>query len=143
MPQGWLFMMFIILMETYIMNRVLGKKGKEMRVFVSALAANGVSGIVGIAASLLLNGGWWLVVWFPWVSSHEVNVREPRALIGLVAYYLVAMVLSVLIEWRLNHAILKKIFPARKILKATLWANGASYALGAILITLLCTLLSA
>lgn len=131
-------MMLIILLETFIMNWVLGKKWIEMSVFVSALAANGVSGIVGIIISMLLNGGWWLVVWFPWVTSHEVDVHEHKALISLIIYYLAAMVISVLIEWGINHVILRKKYPARKIFKATLCANAASYAIGAILLTILC-----
>ncbi|MBR6490515.1 MAG: hypothetical protein IKT03_08285 [Muribaculaceae bacterium] len=138
MPQGWLFMMLIILLEAFVMNWVLGKKRIEMSVFVSALAANGVSGILGIIISMILNGGWWLVVWFPWVTSYEVDVHEPKALTGLIIYYVAALVLSVLIEWGINHAILRKRHPARKILKATLYANAASYALGTILLALLC-----
>ena len=139
LPQGWVFMMLIILLETCIMSKALTKKWIEMRVFVSALVSNGVSGIFGIVISMILNGGWWLVVWFPWVTSHEVNVYEPRALMGLIIYYVAAMVLSVLIEWGINHVILRRQkHPARKIFKATFLANAASYTLGAILITLLC-----
>lgn len=131
-------MILIILLEACIMSRVLEKKWLKARVFVSALVANGVSGILGIVISMMLNGGWWLVVWFPWVSSHEVDVYKPKALFGLIVYYVAAMVLSVLIEWALNHIILRKNYPAREILKSTLCANAASYALGAVIITLLC-----
>ena len=140
MPQGWLFMLLIILLEACIMSRVLLKKWLESGVFVSALVANAVSGIVGIVISMLLNGGWWLVVWFPWVTSNEVNIREPHALLGLLAYYVVALVLSVLIEWCINHFMLRKTYSAREILKSTLLANAVSYTLGAVLITILCLL---
>ena len=140
MPQGWVFMLLVILLEACIMSRVLLKKWLESGVFVSALVANGVSGIVGIVISMLLNGGWWLVVWFPWVSSHEVNVHKLSAVLDLLAYYVVALVLSVLIEWGLNHLMLRKTHPAREILKATLLANAVSYSLGAVLIAILCLL---
>ena len=140
MPQGWLFMLLIILLEACVMSRVLLKKWLESGVFVSALVANAVSGIVGFVISMILTGGWWLVIWFPWVSSHEVNVHNPKAILGLVIYYFVALILSVLIEWGLNHLILRKKFTKRKILMATLLANATSYALGAVLITLLCIL---
>jgi hypothetical protein len=138
MPQGWVFMLLIILLEACIMSRVLLKKWLENGVFVSALVANGVSGIVGIVISMLLTGGWWLVVWFPWVSSNEVNVHKLSAVLGLLACYVVAMVLSVLIEWGVNHLMLRKTYSAREILKATLLANAVSYSLGAVLIAILC-----
>lgn len=138
MPQGWVFMLLIILLEACVMSRVLLKQWLSNDIFTSTLASNLASGIVGIVISMILTGGWWLVVWFPWVSSHEVDIHNSMALLGLIAYYVVAMVLSVLIEWGLNHVILRKKYLARSILNATLWANAASYALGAVLITILC-----
>jgi hypothetical protein len=138
MPQGWVFMLLIILLEACVMSRVLLKQWLSNDIFTSTLASNLASGIVGIVISMILTGGWWLVVWFPWVSSHEVDIHNSMALLGLIAYYVVAMALSVLIEWGLNHVILRKKYLARSILNATLWANAASYALGAVLITILC-----
>ena len=138
MPQGWLFMLLIILLESCVMSRVLLKQWLNDGIFTSALASNLASGIAGFVISMILTGGWWLVIWFPWVSSNEVNVHNPKAILGLVIYYFVALVLSVFIEWGLNHLILKKKFTARNILRATLLANAASYLLGAVLITILC-----
>ena len=138
LPMGWLFMAFIILGEAFLMSRCLVGKGFDKRIYLSATVANVVSGAVGIAASLALNGGWWLVVWFPWVSSHEVDVHYPQAVFALVVYYLVALILSVLIEILLNHLMLWKRFPFGKTFRATMIANAASYALGAVLIVLLC-----
>lgn len=138
LPMGWLFMAFIILGEAFLMSRHLVGKGFNKRIYLSATVANVVSGAVGIAASMALNGGWWLVVWFPWVSSHEVNIYYPQAALALVVYYVVALILSVLIELLVNHLMLRKRYPFRKTMRATLVANAASYALGAVLIVLLC-----
>ena len=138
LPMGWLFMAFIILGEAFLMSRSLVGKGFDKRIYLSATVANVVSGAVGIAASLALNGGWWLVVWFPWVSSHEVDIRSAQGAWALVVYYLVALVLSVLIELLMNHLMLRKRYPFRQTSRATLVANAASYALGAVLIVLLC-----
>ncbi len=138
LPMGWLFMAFIILGEAFLMSRHLVGKGFDKRIYLSATVANVVSGAIGIAASMALNGGWWLVVWFPWVSSHEVNIYYPQAALALVVYYVVALILSVLIELLVNHLMLRKRYPFRKIMRATLVANAASYALGAVLIVLLC-----
>ena len=86
LPEGWLFMAFVITMEAFIMSFFLSRKKFEKRISIAATTSNIISGIIGIMASLLLNGGWWLVVWFPWVSSHEVNVHNSTELTGLLIY---------------------------------------------------------
>ena len=69
-----------------------------------------ISGITGIILTLILNGGWWLVVWFPWVGSHEIDLSVPNALWGLSLFYLAAFVLSVLIEVTVNWLNLKRTY---------------------------------
>ena len=135
---GWLFMAFVIVIEAFIMSKYFTGEAFSKRVYLSSLISNAISGIIGIIASLSLTGGWWLVVWFPWVSSHEVDIRDSQELLALVIYYFVAMILSVLIELLSNHLYLRKEYPFSKILSATLRANTFSYILGAILIILLC-----
>lgn len=126
-PLGWLFMALIIILESWIASRYLAGKKLDGTITRSFLAGNIISGIVGIAASMLATGGWWLVVWFPWVTDHEV---KPDALPGFIVYYLVAFVLSVLIEWGVNQAVLHKKYKSGPIFKATLLANIASYIFG-------------
>ena len=138
LPMGWLFMAFIILGEGFLMTRYLTGLKFNKRIYGAAAVSNLVSGAVGIITTLILNGGWWLVVWFPWVSSHEVDVRDSQGLLALVIYYVVALVLSVLIELLVNHLFLRKQFIFKKTLRATLIANAFSYVLGAILIAILC-----
>ncbi len=87
---------------------------------------------------MALNGGWWLVVWFTWVSSHEVDIHSRQEALALVIYYIVALILSVLIELFVNWLMLRKQYPPKRILRATLIANAFSYSLGAVLIILLC-----
>lgn len=137
LPQGWLFMLLVIVIEAIAMSQFLTKKTFKLSIFGAALLSNIVSGAVGIIASLMLNGGWWLVVWFPWVSSHEVDGSSPQALLLLVVYYLVALIISMLIEGLLNTLLLKRLYGKTKTLKATLIANAITYALGAVLIGLL------
>jgi len=120
------------------MSFFLSRKKFEKRISIAATTSNIINGIIGIMASLLLNGGWWLVVWFPWVSSHEVNVHNTTELTGLLIYYVVAMILSVLIEMLINHLILRTRYSFKSTLKATLIANASSYVLGAILIAYFC-----
>ena len=138
LPMGWLFMAFVILCEAFLMSRYLIGKPLNKKIYLSATLANVVSGAVGIITSLALNGGWWLVVWFPWVSKHEVDIHNPQALRALILFYAAALILSVLIELLMNHLMLRKRYPFRKTLHATLIANAFSYVLGAVLIVLLC-----
>lgn len=137
LPMGWLFMAFIIFCEAFLMSKYLIDKRYNKRIYLSAAASNVISGAVGIVTTMAINGGWWLVVWFPWVSSNEVNIGNPRQLLSLVAYYLTALVLSVLIELVVNFMILRRRYRSRRILIATLRANAFSYILGALLIIIL------
>lgn len=138
LPMGWLFMAIVILGEAYLMCKYLIRKKFDKKVYISAAVSNIVSGATGILTSLKLNGGWWLVVWFPWVSSHEVDIRDPRQLWFLIMYYIVALMLSILIEVLVNYLFLRKQYNFKTTLKATLIANAFSYALGAIIIIVLC-----
>ena len=138
LPMGWLFMAFVMLGEGFLMSWRLIRKKFNKRIYLTAALSNIVSGAVGIITSLALNGGWWLVVWFPWVSKHEVDIRDPQSLRTLVLFYAAALILSVLIELLVNHLMLQKQYPFKKTLHATLIANAFSYILGAVLIALLC-----
>ena len=137
-PVGWLFMALVILGEGFLMSWDLTGKKFEKKTYQTAALSNIVSGAVGIITTLELNGGWWLVVWFPWVSKHEVDIHDPQDLRALVLFYVAALILSVLIELLINHLMLQKRYPFRKTLRATLIANAFSYVLGAVLIVLLC-----
>ena len=138
LPMGWLFMAFIILGEAFLMSRYLVRKKFDKKIYLSATVSNIVSGALGIMTTMALNGGWWLVVWFPWVSSHEVDIHSRQEALALALYYLVALILSVLIELLANHLLLRKQYSFKKTLQATLIANAFSYILGAVLIILLC-----
>ncbi len=138
LPMGWLFMAFIILGEAFLMSRYLVRKKFDKKIYLSATVSNIVSGAIGIITTMALNGGWWLVVWFPWVSSHEVDIHSRQEALALVIYYIVALILSVLIELFVNWLMLRKQYPPKRILRATLIANAFSYILGAVLIILLC-----
>jgi hypothetical protein len=138
LPMGWLFMAFVILGEAFLMSRDLIGKKFNQKIYLTAAVSNIISGAVGIITTMALNGGWWLVVWFPWVSKHEVDIHDSQELLGLIVFYAAALILSVLIELLVNHLMLQKRYPFKKTLHATLIANGFSYILGAVLIGLLC-----
>jgi hypothetical protein len=134
MPQGWMIMILIMMLESIITSELLCKRILEGRITATVVLANIISGLFGIIITLILNGGWWLVVWFPWVSSHEIDFSLPNLLTGFIIYYIVAFVLSVVIELLINYSMLGKIYPAKKIFRTTLLANLASYLFGSIII---------
>jgi len=80
LPQGWLFMAFVILIVCVIMTKILKKNWFDKRIYGIAALTNVISGIVGIVISMILNGGWYLVVWFPRVSSNEINLSNRESL---------------------------------------------------------------
>jgi branched-subunit amino acid transport protein len=93
--------------------------------------ANLVSGAVGFCLSLLHNSGWWVVVWFPWVSRNEVGI--PSQLNKFLAYYVAAFLLSILIEGVVEQIMLRSRYSGWKVWKASLLANFVSYLLASVL----------
>ena len=134
LPSGWLFMAIVILGEAYIMSKYLIKQKYDKKIYLTSAISNGISGIIGIISSIELTGGWWLVVWLPWVCRHEVNVRDPEELRALALYYACAFGLTIIIELLVNCLMLRKQYSFKKNLIATLMANGCSYAFGTLLL---------
>ncbi|MEQ3662418.1 MAG: hypothetical protein ABNG96_06990 [Flavobacterium sp.] len=134
LPQGWIFMAFVILIECLSISKMLSNKWKNWKLYKTVTLSNLISGIIGIIVSMILNGGWWLVVWFPWVSNHEIDAKNPESLKSLMIFYLVAFILSVLIETLINYLILKKDYNSKKIISSTLIVNIISYVVGTIVL---------
>lgn len=134
LPQGWLFMAFVILMECIIMSRMLHGRWLNKKTYAVTSLSNIISGATGIITTLILNGGWFLVVWFPWVSSNEIDLSKHEYLKGLIIFYIVAFILSVIIECIINGLILHKNFETKQIIKATLIANTVSYIIGSLVL---------
>ncbi len=134
LPQGWLFMAFIIICECLLISKLLTAKWTNKRIFWTVTGSNVTSGLVGMITSILLNGGWCLVVWFPWVSSHEINVKNEDSLGALIIYYLIAFVISIIIEIIINLKFLKKHYLNDKIIWATILANVTTYLIGTLIL---------
>ena len=130
LPQGWIFMVSIILLECIGLSYLLTKKWKDGKIYKTIIISNLISGIVGIIGSMILNGGWWLVVWFPWVSNNEVRGTEGFKWLAIL--YAIAFVLTILIEGLVNYLMLKKTYSKPQILRMTLIVNIMSYALGSL-----------
>jgi hypothetical protein len=124
MPQGWIIIAVVLIFESLMMSRFLEKKLFDKKIVLSTALANIISGIVGFFLSIYQNGGWWLVFWFPWVSQHEVQKNQ---LSFFAIYFIIAFILSVLIESIINYLFLRRKYNTRKVIWATLIANLCSY----------------
>ena len=129
LPQGWLFMAAIILIECLALSYLFTKSWRHSLVCKSVILANVISGIIGIITSLAINGGWWLVVWFPWVSANEVGGGNAMQWLGLL--YFGAFIVSVIIETLVNYLMLRKAFE-KSIFKNTFLVNLLSYLVGSL-----------
>lgn len=127
-------MAIIIIIECLVMSKLLVLKWYNKRIYITAVVTNVVSGAVGIGLSLLHNGGWWLVVWFPWVSNYEANLSIPHVRRDFIIVYLIAFILTLLIEGLINTLILKKDFDRKTVLKTTLLTNILTYIIGSVII---------
>ena len=132
MPLGWLFMAFITILECLTMTRLLLPVWRNKRIYGFTVLTNVVSGLFGIVASMILNGGWYLVVWLPWVSKHEVNIKDKEDLNAMLIYYAAAFVLTLLIETIINVFALHKQYAIGKIIRATIITNVISYLIGSL-----------
>jgi len=133
MPLGWLFMAFVILIECVILTKILKHQWFNKRIYGAATLTNIISGVIGIVISIMLNGGWWLVVWFPWVSSHEVYAKT-EDIKWLAIYYVCAFIMTIIIESLTNWLFLKKYYKKKQILIASVIANIVSYAVGTLVL---------
>lgn len=134
MPQGWLFMAFVIIVECLALTRWLLPVWYNKRVYGVTVLTNIISGLTGIVISVALNGGWFLVVWFPWVSKNEIDLKSKGALPALMIFYLLCFILTLIIEIITNILFLKSTYTKRKIFQATLVANVISYAIGTLVL---------
>lgn len=130
LPMGWFFMACLLAIEIVVMSQILDRKYFNSKIAFTALVSNVVSGIVGVYTSTALNAGRLFTVWFPWVSSREVNLENDEELFSFVIYFAAAFVATVIIELIVNSIFLKKRYEFRPVMRATIIANVVSFLLG-------------
>jgi hypothetical protein len=117
-PLGWGLMLLVVCLEGFLLSRTLpASPGRSY--FYTSLAANGVSGVFGFVASMILNGGWWLVVWVPWVTAYEASREQWKY---LAIYMAAAYASSVLLESLVVRMLLRQV-KFRRILAAQAFTN--------------------
>jgi hypothetical protein len=128
MPLGWAFMTAIVLLEISMISRLLGSSWWKKDFIWPVIVANAVSGAIGFAVTLFVNGGWWLVVWMPLVSSKEVDLAKQFIVISI--YYVVAFLISVAIEGVVEQLMLRRRAEKKRLWRACVYSNIVSYVLG-------------
>src|SRR5687768_13872634 len=83
LPLGWIFMAFVILIECVGNTEFLIGETFNKKIWISTTIINVSSGLIGIISSMILNGGWWLVLWMPWVSDNEVDLSNREQLYAI------------------------------------------------------------
>ncbi len=105
LPQGWAIISAILLLEVSLFYYFLKQQYKFGGLFWRLTISNLVSGVLGFILSLILNGGWLGVFWFPWVGSHEIEFMSPYFII----YFLMIFIITLIIEIPINILLFKKL----------------------------------
>lgn len=90
-------MIFVMLLESFILSKRLCHKRYNFSIYSAIFISNIISGVIGIITTMILNEGWLLVVWSPWVSSHEIDISNPKNVLWLAIFYLIAFVATLII----------------------------------------------
>lgn len=100
-PLGWGLMVLVILLEGFLLARLL-PTATGRSPYTTALVANAASGAVGLFASAALTGGWWLVIWVPWVTAQEAGSDQwPTLAVFMLAAYVGSVVIESLVTTRM------------------------------------------
>lgn len=122
-PMGWFFMLGVVLIEILIMSKILSSRRHIiLGVITATTISNIVSGAVGALISKTINNGWMLVIWFPWVSSNEVDTNNPESLFNFVVFFIASLATTIIIEVLLNWLMLRK-RGFKPVMRATIVSN--------------------
>lgn len=99
-------MAFVILIACLILTKLFNQVWFNKKIYGVSALTNVISGIVGMAISMILNSGWYFVVWFPWVNSNEITLSNKESPNGLTIFYLGAFMLTVIAETLTNWLII-------------------------------------
>ncbi|MEM1324123.1 MAG: hypothetical protein AAGG75_27945 [Bacteroidota bacterium] len=132
LPQSWLYMIGLILLECIGLSYLLDKRWFDLDAAISAALANIVSALVGAIVSMLLTGGFVLVIWFPWTLYDHILGEGMGMAMAIIT--ILAFLLTLSLETWINYSRLGKVFSKKEILRSTLIINLISYFVGACLL---------
>lgn len=129
-PFGVVFIVTTIFIEALLLSSLLSEIHLNRRIWFIVVGANITSGIVGFLVTTVLFKGCWPVVWLPWVSCSDIEA--PCDINSFIIYYLLAFLVTVLVEITINSLLLKKRYSLSSIAKSTLLVNLLSFVLGSL-----------
>jgi hypothetical protein len=124
---GWLFLVFVLISEGFILSKRLSGRKKEKKYYFVATCSNLVTTILGY---LLLDDekkGGHLLTWIP-MDEYKGHLEPVRSILFFVACFLA----SVFIETIINCIMLRNLHPVKAIWTATLTANIFTYLIAVI-----------
>lgn len=125
-PLGWFVILLVIIAEGIIMSQFLENKKFEPRIMFPCCVSNIVSAIAGAMLSKVVNNGWMLVIWFPWVSSVDIDINISGSFLTFITTLVGAFIVTVIIEVILNRMMIKS-RRFKRVMSATVLANVISY----------------
>lgn len=128
---GWAFFVFVLATESFLLSKYLIKEWGDKKIFVSVIASNLITTIIGYFLLDEKSSGGHLLNWIP-VDHYHGNIRIDRTLFLFISTFIG----SVVIEAIFNILILKRHFAIKKILSGTFWVNVFTYIVGGLTILL-------
>ncbi|MBS1638163.1 MAG: hypothetical protein JST26_19780 [Bacteroidetes bacterium] len=131
MPQaaGWLFLVFVLLVESLCLSRWLSKSWFNTRIWLAVLAANAVTTLLGFVALDEQHHGGHLLNWVP-IDEHYSRVIIGRTILIFTTSFLC----SVLIETILLYLLLKNHFIRLRIISGAILINVITYLIAGIIL---------
>jgi len=121
-PYSFIILIIIGVFEGAIASKIIKDKLFNTRIILAILISNIIGYFAQYYFSILLNGGYHLFVWIPWIKI----IREYDLFDYIISFPLILTV-TILIESFCNWIILRKFYKGRLILKTTFWINIMSW----------------
>jgi hypothetical protein len=128
---GWIFLVFVILLEGMILSKRLFAQALEKRCLAAALVSNLVTTVAGYLVFDEEKRGGHVFSWIP-VDEYRGSILIFQTLFLFLACFL----MSVLLEAVVNSLLLKEHKPWRQVARATLRANIITYVAAALVLAL-------
>lgn len=135
MPPGWIYIISVIVLESFVASRYLKHKNWDKNLFLVLLSSNLLSGLIGLFIGLFLNLA--IVFWTPIFGRELWDFIASSGILLVFSSYLGVMLATILLEFLFNWLLLQKTYHLDQIFKMTILVNIASYILTSILILLI------
>lgn len=117
-PLPFIFLLLIALLEGCIASQLLKREVFNKHIIITFLISNITGYFVEYFLSVLLNGGFTLLVWVPWVK-----IIGTKDLFVYAISFPIIFIVTLLVEGLMNWLLLTETYSLSKIFKATFLTN--------------------